>query len=402
MIFAFAGTAIAQDAVFSGSLEFTVGADFGMMLNSPDADLNSFAWGFYTSFTPKATIGFKFFAYTGDEQGYGAVEAGFDFKVHELGVESGFARFYDLLGIGNNVELNYSYDFKYLEGNLELLGIMKMDMMDILFGIKDYLNNGVEEIAGELYPDAIDTSTHPKTVFRAGIQNLQIAEMLTIKSNLKLEYINTTGERGINNFFDTDPFDSKYRWKFIFDLGLGVSLDSIGNIALDNEFSYSEVAVVVNKLGLDILIDQIMEGLEVRLALEADLRLALGTEVSFGDDDSEVIDESPMEFTKFPIQLMVSYKLNMGIIITPKLYIYTDFSAMLSEEEFLPLYIKLNVDLGLGGNGLFVVPIYVAVTSIPLYEDFKYNFDDVKDTDNPPVADELFRLLFGFGVYVKF
>jgi hypothetical protein len=100
----------------------------------------------------------------------------------------------------------------------------------------------------------------------------------------------------------------------------------------------------------------------------------------------------------------------MGILITPSVYVYADISPILNEteddplpEEYLfPLYAKLTVELGLGGDGLFTVPFYIALTSVPLNEDFTFSFDDVSDESNPPASDELLRLLFGIGVDIKF
>ncbi len=409
------GTVVfAQDTTFSGSVEFTLGIETGTILNA-DPSMNAFNWGFYSSFSPEATISMAFFAYTGDDQGYGAVEAGFDFLVHKLtsadalgdmAVDNGFARFYDLLGIGNNVELNYSYDFDDQKGNLELLGTINMDMMGIIFGIKDYLNEGITDDATDgiiLEPGQIHIYDYPQTDFRVGVQNFMIGEIINLGAQLKLEFVNTSGVN-LDDFFSVDAFDSNKRWKGLFEITAGITLPGeIGTIDIADEVGFSETSVLSNTFGLDILVDGIMENLMIRFAVEADFKMASGTTITYADGYT-AIEAADFTFDKLPIQFKVSYALDFGIKVTPSLYFYTDLSATLNDPEngVLPYYAKLNIELGLGGNGLFTVPIYFALTSVPFSADYDFNFSDVKDESGPPTADEYMRLLFGFGVHLNF
>jgi hypothetical protein len=300
-------------------------------------------------------------------------------------------------------------------------------LMKIFIGFVDYMNEGVTndvDSLGEIIVDPADGKTYAKSKVEGGFLDLDIVGVLGIDFIIFYEFFNirsqeTAGASFYNGYYNSDPRISNYKFKAGFELGLAASFENFGSLSFKYKFDLNNVMLLTNKIELDFTMEpKALKGFKLTLKVDAKFHTGLGRiegqgvgPITYDDDGEEEtmeIDQTDLEFVKFPIQLDFEYAIDLPIIITPLLSFYIDLADMINVNNpdldpipdnalSFPFFVKLGVKLGIGGDGLFAIPIYAKVTNIPFSKEYDIDWDDL-----PPEQDEYLRLLIGLGLELKF
>jgi hypothetical protein len=437
-----ATTSFGQEIISTGTAEFGIGVEFGLILNQ-DQDLpalgGTFNWGTHSSFDGNLNLGFTFYAYSGDSEGNGAITAGFDFLIDTINDKhvgfagTAYAEFKDILGKNNDIYFYYEDDREHgIDPYLSLRAFFGIGeeggLMKLFVGFVDYMNDGVSndiDSLEEIIVDPADGEDFATSKVEGGFLDLDIAGILDIDFIIFYKFKNVMSQEADTSFYDEydeNPRASEYKFLFGFDFGLASSFKDFGSLSFDYKFELNNVMLLTNTIGFEFnMKPKAMDGFELTLKVDAEFNKGLGREdndqgigpITYDDDGNEEIIEileTDIYFVKFPIQLDFEYAINLPVIITPILSFYMDFANMINTStdpdlgldldnsalEF-PFFVKLGVKLGFGGGGLLTLPIYAKLTNIPFSTDYDIDWDD-----EPPVQDQYLRMLIGIGLELEF
>lgn len=435
VVFIFIGGAYAsaQDITtkFTGTTEFEIGVQLGMMINGPAADDPNFQninWGFISDYEGKANIHLAYEIFSGDSNGNYAITSGLDFQLHEKAIGTGYAHFHDILGLGNDLAFHFSNDDVDYDGSnayVSLKAIFNLEMLKVYGGIVDYMNDGIREAGSGLapnpsgqVPDAGETDpkdvedTFSETKIEAGMTDLAFGEVFTLEAGLAFSFMNTIGMELDDIEGDLyDPENNGYgfgnngggsgAWELKFNVGGNVIMDGLMSLEFSETFKFTEIQYIKNEVHLLFSLDAV-DNLTFTVLADLHFDYCGGPQIVKGEDDLII---TPLEFrvTRFPILINIAYTVDPGVLLTFKGEGYIDSSDVMSNNDplgdpRLAFHGKVGIDIGLGENGLFTIPFYIKLTNISFNADYDIDEDDLDFT----LVDENIRILIGLGVHVEF
>jgi hypothetical protein len=412
-------TIFAQDASFSATAEFKIGVEFGYISGSLNPDAQTFNWGFVSNFEPKAHIYLDAVLFRGNECFDCLIKTGFDFYINDNLVADAYAAFLGLMGPGNDLIINYSnlgndYELDYEDGDptvqspeyVAARAYFNLGFGRLLVGVKDEMSKGITETPAG---DEIRVDADEYTRFELGLLDIDIVNILALNFNVEMKWKNTTGSSlgDLDDLFG-DAFDGG-RFELSVKAGLGFNF-GIMNINLSDKFKLNETSLITNELHVDFDLIAV-PNLTVKVMFDFNFDMAGGIIIE-GDGETYIIPEEEFRVKKMPVLVEIAYAIHtnpnpdmVGIIIKPNVSAYFDPTYTITPytgvAESLAYYVKVGVDFGFGGNGLFNVPVYVKLTNIPFNLEQDY-IDHIDDNTYPPEPDEFFRIKIGLGVELDF
>jgi hypothetical protein len=454
-----------EEADFGAVFGFQMGLEAGLVLNGEEDDqvfnfgIISRAFQDQFGFPKESLYLFLYFnIYDGDfDTGEGAIVGYTWFNVqrglansHPMGpyVPALFV-FFDFFGSGNNLFIYFAEPYvKERPGGIYahsgyFYAIAEFDLgmgyFDFL--VIDYQNDGINESPGNDFftdprdlPSEYSPATCSTTFYIAGLYDLDFSP-LTLDFDIgfthnKSLFLNV--DEDINGgYFSpsyggfTDDEIAFYRGRYEIGVSFAVTytIENIGSFSFEPNINYKfGVNYYDASLELNALIDQFSEDIMLEFGV---IWTAVYRDWGYIEGETETLQVQylPFRSKRFEISLDASYRLDMGIGVTPNLSILVDLADLQLfnvdpepwdwqsinpdphnyEDIRIPYSFKLGVDLGVGGGGVILVPVYIRLTNIPTqkwYEwlDAPYN-NQLREIQG---SIDLMKLFFGVGIQCEF